>query len=490
MNSIIFWRSWATLMFSLFFICIFHLFLLVLSGQNIVIKKTVDKKTRELKQSKDALSFMAHNDELTELPNRKSFRTYLDRTLNAAIKNKDIIAVCFLDIDNFKQINDSLGHDVGDLFLKEVSNKLQSRLRNTDYIARMGGDEFALCINGLNSKKSLYPILERYSAIFTHSMTINSSEIYASFSIGVAVYPDAGQTVEDLIKHADIAMYKAKDKGKNTYAFFNRKTEDILTRRHNIDTNLRSAIRKNEFSIVYQPILRLSNLEVCGLEVLLRWHNSVLGEVMPEEFIEIAELSGLIGPITDWVFEQVSCDFNRIKNAQHNENFYVSLNLSPQLLTQNQFLLAFLCALEESCIGAEELLLEITEKALLKNPNNAMQQMNKMKALGVQFALDDFGTGYSSMQYLKNLPLSILKIDKGFVRDIYTDDNDAAIVKATVQLAHGLGIAALAEGIETEEQLQFLINQGCDFAQGFLFAKPMGLLDTLKYLEIKNKNRP
>ncbi|MDF1759973.1 MAG: EAL domain-containing protein [Coxiellaceae bacterium] len=481
-QGIIFWRSWATLMFALFFMSVFHLFLFVLSGQNIVIKKTVDEKTHELLKSKDTLSFMAHNDDLTGLPNRKSFTSYLINILVEAKRNRSILAVCFMDLDNFKQINDSLGHDVGDLFLKEVSHKLQSQLRETDYIARMGGDEFALCINGLDSKKDLFSILERYNAIFSHSMIINSSEIYGSFSIGVAIYPEAGKTVEELVKHADIAMYKAKDKGKNTYAFFNRETEQVLTRRHVIDTNLRSAINKNEFSLVYQPIVSLGGSHVCGAEVLLRWHNAVLGEVMPEEFIEIAEFAGLIGPITDWVFEQVSRDFSVLKAALSNEGFYLSVNLSPQLIAQNQFLAAFHCMLEASTFQPGELLLEITEKALVKNPQNTMQQMNKMKLLGVRFALDDFGTGYSSMQYLKNLPISMLKIDQGFVRDIYTDANDAAIVRATIQLAHGLGISALAEGVETEQQMQFLVEQHCDFAQGYLFAKPISLDDLLKFL--------
>ncbi|MDF1795147.1 MAG: EAL domain-containing protein [Coxiellaceae bacterium] len=485
-RGIAFWRSWATLMFALIFMGIFHLFLFVLSGQNVVIKKTVEERTRELQQSKDALSFMAHNDELTGLPNRKSFSLYLASALQRAKQDDLVLAVCFMDLDNFKQINDSLGHDVGDLFLAEVSKKLKSLLRDTDYIARMGGDEFALCIEGLESKKDLFPILDRYSTIFSHSMIIDSSEIYGSFSIGAAVFPDAGSTAEELVKHADIAMYKAKEKGKNTYAFFNKKIEDTLTRRHAIDTQLRMAINNGEFSIVYQPIVNMTGSVVSGAEVLLRWKNDTLGEVMPEEFIEIAEFAGLIGPITDWVFEQVERDFSLIKSSTSNKGFYVSVNLSPQLLSQNHFVVAFHGAIESSCFEPGELILEITEKALVKSPKNTMQQMEKLKMLGVQFALDDFGTGYSSMQYLKNLPLSLLKIDQGFVRDIQSDANDAAIVKATIQLAHGLGIAALAEGVETEQQMQYLKQQGCDYAQGYLFAKPMSLDNLIKYLSSKS----
>ncbi|MDF1654207.1 MAG: EAL domain-containing protein [Coxiellaceae bacterium] len=482
LQGIMFWRSWAVLIFALFFISVFHLFLLVLSGQNIVVKKMVDEKTHELQQSKNALSFMAHNDELTSLPNRKSFHLHLSLALKAAKKNQSILAVCFMDLDNFKQINDSLGHEVGDLFLREVSHKLHDNLRDTDYVARMGGDEFALCIEGLASKNDLFPILDRYNSMFAHSMIINSSEIYGSFSIGVATYPDAGNSVDELIKHADIAMYKAKEKGKNTYAFFNKKTERALTRRHQIDTYLRSAITKGELSVVYQPIVSLSDSLVYGVEALLRWNSDALGEVLPEEFIGIAESGGLIRLISDWVFAQVFKDYRIIKENRKIDDFYVSINLSPQLLNQQHFLSAFYCALDESDIEPENLLLEITEKALIRNPKNTMQQMNKIKELGVQFALDDFGTGYSSMQYLKNLPLSVLKIDQGFVGDIQVDANDAAIVRATIQLAHGLGIKALAEGVETEEQLQFLKQHGCDFVQGYLYAEPLSLNDLIKFL--------
>lgn len=455
------------------------------------LTKKLETEAGELKDSnnslvkvKNKLEKVAHYDTLTHLPNRYSFLIELRKTLVRSSYTNKKFAVCFIDIDNFKLVNDNLGHDIGDLLLNSVAEEISSVLRDVDYFSRLSGDEFGLIIDNVHSAHEVSEIVSRYHNAFFKTHSIKNHSISVSSSIGVAFYPAGGNSENELIKNADIAMYKAKESGKNKFKFFNEETSKQVKRRHLIETGLQDAIVNDEFFLVYQPQVDGESNAVYGVEVLIRWVHESIGLVSPAEFIPIAEEGVLINDIGMWVFRQVAKDYSKLLKISSALN--ISVNVSMRQLEDKKFSLELLEILNLNKIKAENITIEVTETAVMNDPEKIIDEMNKISNLGIKFALDDFGTGYSSMSYLKRLPISFIKIDQGFVGDIESDSTDAAIVQTIINLSKTLGARATAEGVETKEQCDFLKINHCDYLQGYYFYKPTRIDELLVMLNINS----
>lgn len=409
------------------------------------------------------LERMAHYDTLTSLPNRFSFFNHLQSVFKSIEYNENELIVCFIDLDNFKQINDMLGHSIGDETLIIVTQILMAELNSHGYLARLGGDEFGVILKNIQSKNELITILERTVSAASKHIYIQGREINISTSIGVASFPTAGKTPEELVMNADIAMYHAKELGKNTYVFFDEKINEKVKRHNQIDMQMRNALTKKEFSLYYQVQVDAQRQKIIGIETLLRWHNSELNTITPSEFIPIAESTKLIIPIGEWIIKQACSDYNKIISVFHGNPLILSINVSAVQLENFNFIDILKRVLSETQMKGENLLLEITETAFMKNPDHTLKIMLQIEKLGVHFALDDFGVNYSSMQYLKNLPISLIKIDQGFVSDMTTDMSDFKIINAIIKLSHAIGISTIAEGVETQEQFNALKKNGLHF---------------------------
>lgn len=438
-----------------------------ISGAVVVFNDVSKRREMELE-----LKRMAHFDILTGLPNRGSFFEHLALALTQAKETNQQVAVCFIDLDNFKQINDSLGHNIGDLTLKAAANILKSQLNNVDYFARLGGDEFAVIIENIHSIDNVNLTMEQIIRAVKQPIKISGAEINLSMSIGVALYPQAGTAPEEIIISADIAMYHAKDLGKGTYAFFNDEINKQVKRRHQIDMKMRHALGKEEFSLAYQYLVNSHTLQPIGIEALLRWHNADLGNIPPKEFIAIAETNGLIHAIGIWAMRQACADYKKIITLYDKSDLSLSFNVSVIQLENPVFIDILKSAITVNRIKPENIILEITETELMQNVEHMAKIMAEIKKIGVRLALDDFGVSYSSMQYLKNLPISLIKIDQIYTHDITKNASDAEIVNATIQLSHGMGIHTIAEGVETIEQLEALRKMGCEYVQGNYISEP------------------
>lgn len=425
------------------------------------------------KEIESELQTMAHYDSLTTLPNRASFFQQLATQLEEAKNSGDLLAVCFIDLDDFKHINDTMGHDIGDEALKIITKLLKPVLRQKDHLARIGGDEFAVILSNIKTINDVYAILHRFENALKKPIKLNHVDSKISMSIGVAVYPEGGTTPKELVKNADMAMYHAKEFGKGSYAFYDEELNQKIQRRHKIDSQLQAAFDHKEFILEFQPQIDIQTLQPTGVEVLLRWNTKEFGNVPPPEFIAIAERNGLINKIGEWVLRKACTDYQTIM-AKYND-LLLAVNVSVVQLEHPGFLSTLDKILKETHMPKDRLILEITETALIKNPENIIKVMQEIKTLNIRFALDDFGVSYSSLQYLKNLPISSIKIDHGFVKDLSSNVNDVEIVNATIKLAHGMGISTIAEGVEKNEQYLILKELGCDTIQGYLFAKPMRL---------------
>jgi diguanylate cyclase (GGDEF)-like protein/PAS domain S-box-containing protein len=424
------------------------------------------------KQARDKLEYLAQHDDLTGLPNRLYFRTNLEIYIKRHHRLKQQFALLFIDLDNFKDINDNRGHKMGDQLLCEVGKRLKQSLRDTDFIARLGGDEFATILENINNLPNLASLIKKILALFTDPFCFNEESFLINCSIGIAVYPESGVNDIDLLKNADIAMYKAKETMGNSYYIFNQHLNDETMRLQKIEEGLVSAIEKNELYLVYQPILEVKSKEIHGYEVLVRWKNEALNNPTPNEFIPIAEKSNLIFKIGNWVLNQAIKEFESIQRAKSNPELKVFINISAMQFNDVKFIQTITEALAISNLKPSCLNLEITETCAMTNVERSIQALNKICHIGVKCALDDFGTGYSSMSYLKQLPISYIKIDKSFVDDIETDEQGAVIVTAIISLARSLKLLCIAEGIENEFQYKYIQSNDCDLAQGYHFAKP------------------
>lgn len=443
--------------------------------------------SQNLKQSQQQVEYLAYRDALTGLPNRRLFRDYLEKSIAMARRQHNCLALLFMDLDNFKQINDTLGHQAGDRLLHEIARRIDERMRKedqiasldagvddnniTDTVARLGGDEFLILLSDVNEPSDVAHTAERIQEVISEPFDIDGNRFFVGCSIGVSMYPNDGDDVDTLIRNADIAMYHAKDNGRNNYQFFNEDMNALAMARLAIENDLRSAISKNEFLLLYQPKVDLNNGEINSVEALIRWNHPDNGIIEPDDFIHVAESTGLILPIGEWVIREAA------RQAAEWRKQGIKLSISINISTV-QFNKQNLPEIIRNNIGLhmcdpECLEVELTETGIMDTYDNASRMLNDIRALGVKISMDDFGVGYSSFNHLRSLPIDSLKIDRSFVRDITTDHRDAEIVSAILAMAHTLNLKVIAEGVETKEQLDFLQSHNCDVAQGFLISYPL-----------------
>ena len=417
------------------------------------------------KRTEERLHYLAHYDTLTGLPNRVLFTDRLQQAMFEADRHVRLVAVAFLDLDRFKTINDSLGHGIGDLFLKAVAERLASCVREGDTVARLAGDEFTLILADIRVADDAARVAQKILDSIAHPFHLVGHELYTSASLGITLYPLDDQDIEGLLRNADIAMYRAKESGGNSYEFHAADLTSKAQARLTLENALRRAIEREEFELYYQPVVELESGRMTGIEALIRWRHPERGLVAPDEFIPLAEETGLIMPIGEWVL-RTACQHYRDCGPALGKALRLAVNVSPRQFDRGQIFDVVTRVLEETGFDPHLLDLEITETLLMQNAEAVLKTMHDLGALGVNFSIDDFGTGYSSLSYLKHLPIGLLKIDRTFVRDVPSDGNDAAIVSAIISMAHSLGLQVIAEGLETYEQLEFLRKQGCDAIQG------------------------
>ncbi len=427
------------------------------------------------------VQFLAFHDALTGLPNRLLLQDRLHQAMAQADRDGTCVALMFLDLDNFKQINDTLGHATGDVLLKRVSARLSDCLRDTDTISRQGGDEFVILLSDLPDGRAAVPIVAKIMARMEEPFAVEGNELATSFSIGVTVYPDDGQDFDTLLKKADMAMYRAKEAGRNGYHFFNEEMAQRAGEHLTLRNGLRRALDHGELHLHYQPQIDLFTGAVVGVEALLRWNHPELGNVTPARFIPVAEESGLIVPVGDWVIAE-ACRQGRAWLDAGLPEITIAINLSAVQFRRGKVEQTVLDALQASGLPAHVLELELTESIMIQNPEQVLAIVQRLKRLGLRLSIDDFGTGYSSLSYLKRFDIDKLKIDQSFLRDLSGSPDDAAIVRAIVQMASSLNLRTIAEGVETAEMALMMREFGCDEAQGYHYARPMPPAEFARYL--------
>jgi diguanylate cyclase (GGDEF)-like protein/PAS domain S-box-containing protein len=449
-------------------------------GRLLVIRDVTERAHMEHDLRRQAVT-----DSLTSLPNRTLFMAKLDAAVRQARRHEDtLFAVIMLDLDRFKLINDSLGHLAGDVMLESVATKLKRCVREVDTVARLGGDEFMILLHEITGSRDVVPVLERIREELRAPVEFRQQEMSSSASLGVVMWEDSYQDPEELLRAADTAMYQAKEEGRDCYRFFDEEMHQSTLRTMRAETDLRSAIKQGELSLAYQPIVDLKTGAVVSLEALVRWSHPKRGMVLPDEFIAIAENSGLIVPMGVLALEQVCSQLSRWRAPNSPAaGLPVSLNLSPRQLTETDFVGSVLRRLDEWRVPPESIILELTETALIRDPHKSKHVMEDLRRIGIRLCLDDFGTGWSSLRHLTTFPVQELKIDRSFVAKIAHDNTEYEIVRSIIALAHTLGMAVTAEGIEYREQWRLLEALGCDSGQGYYIGRPMAPEELLDYLE-------
>jgi len=445
-----------------------------IQNMNDMLVAQVEEKTRDLR-------YIAHHDTLTSLPNRLLFIDRLKQAILHAKSNDTSVYVLFLDLDRFKEINDSFGHERGDKLLIAISKRLKRTLRKVDTVARLGGDEFTILIEDVDLAH-VTRLLQNILGSMRKPVMIDDTPTYSTFSIGISRFPEDGKTPEILIRNADTAMYRAKEEGKNRYQFYDAAMTQKTMQRLTLETNLRKAIQENRLEPYFQAQVEGKSKKVIGVEALVRWRDPERGIIPPIEFIPLAEEIGIVSLIDEWMMQRC---FECIKKLQNADLFCgkLSLNLSVKQLEKPLFLEKLKQFLAEEDFDPRYLELEVTESQIMQNPEAAIDALHTVKSLGISIAVDDFGTGYSSLSYLKRLPIDKLKIDRSFIKELPQDSEDAAIVKAIVALAKSLNIELIAEGVETEEQKEFLLREGCAQIQGYLYSRPLPLKEFEEFLK-------
>ncbi len=404
-----------------------------------------------------------------------------------ASRQNIMMAVMFLDLDHFKDVNDSLGHAIGDQLLKSTSQRLQEHIREDDTLARLGGDEFVIILNRIKKTESVIDVVEKIVSSFDSPFELSGFQVNTTVSVGVCLYPNDGTDVDSLMKAADAAMYKAKDAGRNTYEFYESHLNQIANRRHQLANELRNAIKNDELHLVFQPQLNLPKNKIIGAEALLRWHHPILGSISPAEFIPVAENTGMIKEISDWVLDQACMML--AKCLQEQIIIRIAINLSASQFKQADLASSIGKTLKAYRIPPHLLEVEITESMVMRDVNKTVAILEEIKDMNIRIAIDDFGTGYSSLSYLSRFPLDALKIDQSFVDELVVDKDDTAITLAIISMAKSLRLEVIAEGVETKQQFEFLAKNHCDDIQGYFFSKPLKEEAFISFLkEHKAKN--
>jgi diguanylate cyclase (GGDEF)-like protein len=428
------------------------------------------------------IEYLASHDSLTGLPNREMYNELLHFAIESAGRHDRQFAVLFIDLDRFKIINDSLGHEAGDSLLVEIANRLRQNLRSSDIVARLGGDEFVVILEQIGERDDVETLARKLLLAISESIQLSGHECHTTASIGIAMFPADGSDVHTLTKNADMAMYLAKEDGKNDFRFFTREVKMQSIERLTLETALRHALERSEFSLHYQPKVDLVTRQITGVEALLRWTHPERGMLPPSQFIPLAEETGLIVPIGRWVLRE-ACAQNMAWQRRGLRPVSMAVNLSPRQFVDESLLQDIDEALAASGMSPVLLQLEVTESMVMRNVPRAIKVLDAVQSRGIRLAIDDFGTGYSSMSLMKQFPIDTIKIDRSFVRDLPDDSEDRAIAQAIISMGKALGMTIVAEGVETAEQEAFLRNNACDEMQGYLFSKPVPAAELAKLLQ-------
>ena len=440
------------------------------------IRYAIDRKNAETE-----LARLAHYDALTGIPNRLLFNDRLDRALQRADRGDSPFALLYLDLDGFKAVNDAYGHDMGDKLVQGIAERLSQCIRRTDSVARIGGDEFTVLLEKTNSTNDTVVIAQKIIDVITEPFDINGQQLRVGSSIGIAVYPEAGRDASTLIKHADMAMYEAKAMQGSNYRFFTAKMNSEAVDQHRLDLELRAAISNDEFSLFFQPRVSLRTGKIVGVEALLRWHHPERGILLPGEFIQTAKQLGLLEPIGYWVINRLCLDIAKMDEMKI-PPLRVSLNVAHDQFMAPNFVSTVESILSSMNVDASRFEFELAESAVVANLDEIADDMVLLEKQGVRFALDGFGTGYSSLPQLQKLPITTLKLDKSYVQRVTSDADSASVVRAMIYLAHGLELTVVGEGVETEEQKTFLVENRCDHLQGFFYSEPLSFDDFTQLL--------
>jgi len=441
----------------------------------------VARDITERVEAEEIIRFQAYHDMLTRLPNRTLLQDRLNQAILHTKRSNTKLAVMFLDLDRFKVVNDTLGHVIGDQLLQAVSNRLKKCLREGDTLARIGGDEFTLLLPEIHSRKDSEQIANKIIFTLKTPFNIDNHELFISTSIGIAHYPEDGATMETLVKHADIAMYHVKDNGKDNYQFYADNMHEIYSKHLSLENDIRRALQDDQFKLYYQPQVNIETNEIFAMEALIRWQHPERGIISPNEVISLAEETGLIQPIGDWIMETACNELSKWREMGLT-NIRIAVNLSACQLEQENIVKSIIEILKKYNIPGNMLEIEITENVLMKDIENAIIKLKQLSAYGVKIAIDDFGTGYSSLNYLKKLPIDTLKIDRTFINDMHNSKQDSSIIKAIIAMAKGMDLNIISEGVETDVQLQQLIEWRCKNMQGFLFSRPISKTDARSML--------
>ncbi|QED50157.1 GGDEF and EAL domain-containing protein [Cytobacillus dafuensis] len=434
------------------------------------------------KHAEDQLRYLAHHDSLTGVANRYSLNKRLEGLLHTAQKYKQLLAILFLDLDRFKQINDTLGHNYGDMLLKNVSSRLKGIIKNKDMIARLGGDEFVIVLPNIKHPKEAVHIAEGIIEALSKSFLLNNQEVFVTTSIGISLYPLDGNNIESLLRNADKAMYEAKYSGRNQYELYHTEMHRNESKKMIMENNLRRALERNEIYLVYHPVMDANTNEIVSVEALVRWKQKQLGVISPSEFIPLAEESGLIIPISEWIIQK-ACEDLKMIHLQGKPKLRMSINISAIHFNQENFVKSIDDIIQKTNVNPNYINFELTESMIMPKANESVDKLVKLKQLGIKLSIDDFGTGYSSLSYLNRFPLDILKIDKSFVSGLLNYKEDCSIVEAIITMAHRLHLKVIAEGVENKKQYEFLKKENCDYIQGFYFSKPLPFHKLITFFE-------
>ncbi|WP_375540021.1 GGDEF/EAL domain-containing response regulator [Rugamonas brunnea] len=446
----------------------------------------VARDITDRKRAEEVISYQAYHDILTDLPNRMLFKDRLGLAVIQAKRKLTELAVMFVDLDRFKLVNDTLGHVKGDELLQQVALRLKDCLRRGDTLARQGGDEFTIVLPELRDRQDAKAIADKFLECLHKPFDLDGHEVHISASIGIAVYPSDGETIDELLRHADIAMYQVKALGKNGHSFYHNSMLDVSHQKIALEQSLRKALEQNELEMYYQPQVDVATGRIIGAEGLMRWNHPQRGLLSAGEFLPFAEDNGLMLPISDWMLGALCRDL-LLWNAAGGDAIRLSLNLSPQYLDRGDFFEKMRGALNRYGISPAQIEVEITENICIRNPQYAIEQLNKLCQLGVSVAIDDFGTGYSSLSYLHRFPIHTIKIDQSFVKEIHDEQGHYPVILAIISIARGLGLHLVAEGVETDVQARYLEANGCTTMQGYLYHRPISLSHFIHVLQEQNR---